>query len=173
MMSKTQGRGDRVNHREAHVRLGHVTDYRGIERPVVYDLGALDLSRVGALEPAGVRELEQMIAGYWRLLALSRLRALDIDNVDLDFTTVGEQLAGLLGESPSNLMAVDWAEVGRRLADPSAGDGLGELRRLHALLTDNTTPAGIPAATAPGKDALWLQETPRSRSSATSSRTSN
>jgi hypothetical protein len=124
-----------VDNRDAHAKLGHVTDSRGRQCPVFYDLGALDLSAVGALEPDGVRELEALLPDYWRRLAASRLRGLRIDDVHPDYTIIGDQLKWLLDERPADLAAVDWVEVGRRLAEPSGRDGLHELRRLHALLT--------------------------------------
>lgn len=70
-------------------------------------------------------------------IARYRLRTLDYD-IDIDLCR--EDIADLLClPKLPDMESVDWVDVGRRLA--SAGPYLGELRRLHALLMADETPA--------------------------------
>lgn len=121
---------------DANVPLGdEILDFEGEPRAVRRDFDCLVIPAI-TLPPAGVRDLENRIACYWRETALYRLRTAGLTGVDLNL--VRGQLA-FVGFGPY-LPDADWPEVGRRLAVLDMA-GLGELRKLSALLTGDEIPA--------------------------------
>jgi hypothetical protein len=125
---------------DAFAPLGdEILDFEGEPRAILRDFDCLVIPAV-TLPPAGVRDLENRIAEYWRETALYRLRTADLSGMDLNL--VRGQLA-YVGFGPY-LPSADWPEVARRLAALGDMGGLGELRKLSALLTGDEIPAEAP-----------------------------
>jgi hypothetical protein len=117
-------------------KLGTVHDWDGSPRPVGRLHDGLTLGEVGTLLPAGVRELEKLITGYWTDLARWRTRNLDLETYRIDLDDCRETIATLPGVGDAaDFSSVDWHEVGKRLDGLRQFGGYGELSRLHALLT--------------------------------------
>ena len=126
---------------DAHVTLGHVTNYEGRREPVFRDFDGFDLCHASILRPKGVRELEKRIADYWNALARYRLRELDFGALGIDLDSARDGLRfypGVRDENePGNLELVNWSELGTRVFYGNTP----ELRKLHALLTADEVPA--------------------------------
>lgn len=127
---------------DAHAKLGVVTNYEGTQLPVFRDYDGLDLCAVTVLKPAGVRDLERRIAGYWNAVARYRLRELDFDGFCIngdDLEEARDDLADIPGladeNDPRDLELADWVEVGRRLEAMREFGGHAQLRRLSSLLS--------------------------------------
>lgn len=121
---------------DAFAPLGdEILDFEGEPRAVRRDFDCLVIPAI-TLPPAGVRDLENRIAVYWQETALYRLRTADLTGIDLNLAR--GQLA-FVGFGPY-LPGADWPEVSRRLAVLDMA-GLGELRKLSALLTGDEIPA--------------------------------
>jgi hypothetical protein len=125
---------------DSNVSLGDVHDHEGNARPVLRDFDYLVLPEA-TLMPAGVRELEKRIADYWNALARYRLRELDFDALGVDLDAARDSLRfypGVRDENePGNLELVNWSELGTRVFYGNTP----ELRKLHALLMADETPA--------------------------------
>jgi len=90
------------------------------------------------LDLAGIKALRKVLDQAANGIAAYRLRTLDLDATGIDITEARKSLRRLLGVGdPNDLGSIDWVEVGRRLEYCD----YGELRKLHALLTADETPA--------------------------------
>ena len=128
---------------DANVTLGGVTDYEGQRRAVLRDFDQFVIPEM-TLTAAGVTELEARIADYRNAVARYRLRELDFDALGIDLDECRDWVLSLSsiadGSDPRNLELVDWVGLGRRL-EGLRPYGYDELRKLHALLTADETPA--------------------------------
>jgi hypothetical protein len=124
---------------DAFAPLGdEILDHEGEPRAVLRDFDCLVIPAI-TLPPAGVRDLEKRIGEYWREIARYRLRTADLSGIDLNL--VRGQLA-FVGFGPY-LPSADWPEVSRRLAALGDMAGVGELRKLSALLTEDEIAATV------------------------------
>ena len=122
---------------DAFAPLGdEILDFEGEPRAVLRDFDCLVILAGVTLPPAGVRDLENRIAGYWQELALYRLRTADLSGIDLNLARGQLAFVGF----GSYLPGADWPEVSRRLAALGGMAGLGELQKLSDLLTGDETP---------------------------------
>jgi hypothetical protein len=119
---------------EAHAPVRDIPDCEG-DRETVFR--SLDTLVVPAMTIAldGIREFRKALdEGEAGILAY-RFRTVDLSGIDMD--EVRDRLASL-GFDPDP-EAADWGAVGRMLAALANMYGLGELRRLHALLAGDET----------------------------------
>jgi hypothetical protein len=130
---------------DGNVTLGVVHDHEGRARTVFRDFDEFVAPSM-TLRPAGVTELEARIVDYRNALARYRLRELDFDSLGIDLDEARDNLyffyPGIAdSDEPGNLELADWVEVGQRLAVDTHYTKDTELRKLHALLMADETPA--------------------------------
>jgi hypothetical protein len=130
---------------DAYVAIGDVFDCEGELRTVHRGFDCLLLPAV-QLAPQQVRVLERHIAEYWNEVARYRLRTADRSGIDMAKARewLWDLPAAVIGgdpDDPDALDRIDWHALGGWLGTHRNHGGYAELRKLHALLTGDETPA--------------------------------